>query len=98
MTPAIEFTRSYRTSDGNVFGTLQLAQEHELTRLLLENVGTGTIEATMVACATVLVGNAEKVVDILTTTKTSRPKARRINKKVVATQPATKTKAELEPV
>jgi len=82
----IEFIKSYACSDGNVFATLERAQEHEIISLLKKNIGNQTdlgpvvLEpATVTAAAVILVSNADKVVDILTTTAKSRPKARKIN-------------------
>ena len=67
----IERTASFKTSDGDIFGTVQEAQIHEL-KLLLDSAPIDTIPAR-------LVKESEKVIDILTTTSTSKARARSIN-------------------
>lgn len=71
----IEKTQSYKTSNGKIFGSIKEAQVEEIAVLI-----GGVIES---KCAQevfdMLVGNAEKVVDILTAKGSSKPKARSIN-------------------
>lgn len=67
-------TPSYECSDGNVFVKLETAQGHELS-LLFKDLAAPT----PTTIADVLVKNAEKVIDVLTTTATSKSKARAIN-------------------
>lgn len=74
----IEFINAVSTSDGKVHNTLEEAQVHELTAAIIDS----GITVDPSACAEIaqrLVISKEKVIDILTTTKTSRPKARKIN-------------------
>lgn len=81
----IEFTKSYKTADGQVFGSIEDAQVHELSSLLgLANDISKTLVDKKVA-----------VIDILTTTPNSKPKARSTHggtknrKKTVITNAAT---------
>lgn len=88
---AITFSRSYQTSDNNCFGTLELAQAHELTKLIeSESPRDGT---SSISIANILVKNADAIVDILTLNKNSRPRARRSQggKKPRKTKPETPT-------
>ena len=77
----IEFIKSYACSDGNVFATLKCAQEHELVLLLTPEIeailAAGAPNVPPIAAARAITKHADKVVDILTTTAKSRPKARR---------------------
>jgi hypothetical protein len=68
----IEFTKGYKTSDGKLVATIAEAQLHELTLLL-----SGTTHQENVA--KYILDNKDKFVDILTTTATSKPKARSVN-------------------
>ena len=79
----IEFTKSYKTGDGNVFATIEKAQKHELSVLFEPHP---TLQATGLPSepmnewiAEIVLDNKDKIVDILTTTTTSKPKARKIN-------------------
>lgn len=74
----IEFTKAYKTSDGKTHSDVVTAQEHELKILLQwcpEDVSAGAV-ASVVG---VIVANRATVIDILTTTATSKPRARSIN-------------------
>lgn len=72
----ITFTKSYQTSDNKVFADIALAQAHEIELLLLE----AELEPKMVpGFASAIVDAREKVVDVLTTTATSKTKARAVN-------------------
>lgn len=66
----IVFKKVPVTSDGKGFQTLEEAKRHELSTLL-------NVEP--VAVIDAIIKNADKVVDILTTTENSRSKARRVN-------------------
>lgn len=73
----IEFTKAYKTQDGQTFGDLKEAQAHELEELLApfhKEEGMSTTDI-----AGWIVDNSDKVIDILTTNESSRPKARKIN-------------------
>ena len=62
----IEFTKSYKTADGEVFGSIEDAQVHELCTLL--GVAKDISQS--------MVDHKATVIDILTTTPNSKPKAR----------------------
>jgi hypothetical protein len=70
----IQKAPSYVTSDGKPFADLKAAQAHELRTLFGENITQGQAEA-----IDELVDHKEFVIDILTTTASSKPKARKIN-------------------
>lgn len=86
----IERTQSYKCSDGTIVATLAEAQETELTILFNESFSDGSMS---VACAKAVLKNAPAVLDILTTTPTSKPKARKVNggtkKRTPKTEPET---------
>ena len=67
----IEFTKSYKTADGQVFGSIEEAQTHEITRIFEKNPFTTAAEA-----AAIVLKNKTILIDILTTTPSSKPKAR----------------------
>jgi hypothetical protein len=69
----IEFTKGYKTSDGKLVATVAEAQLHELTIL------TSKVSDHPDTLAKYILENKEKFVDILTTTATSKPKARSVN-------------------
>lgn len=78
----IERATSYKAGD-KIFATLGQAQAHELTALL-EDVRPNTIDPkerdeVVAGVVSGLVHHADKVIDILSTNATSRPKGRRIN-------------------
>lgn len=73
----IQFVKCPVCSDGNSFQTLELAQSHEIELILKEDAHITVEDRPHVA--TVLIANAAKIVDILTTKKTSLSKARRVN-------------------
>ncbi len=72
----IERTAAFKAV-GNTFATLEEAQCAELCELL-KGVGNVNDEAVELV-AKKLVENPVKVVDILTTTATSKPRARKVN-------------------
>jgi hypothetical protein len=70
----IQFTKSYKTTDGQVFGSIESAQEHEIfVALSLSTNPSGPTIAKMI------LDKKDVLVDILTTTASSKPKARSIN-------------------
>lgn len=71
----IEFAKSYKASDGKCYGTLREAQVVEISKLMKELPNSATSNE----IAERLLDEKDAVIDILTTTDTSRPKARRIN-------------------
>lgn len=96
----IEFTKGFKASDGKVYGTLAEAQEVEV-RTLLEEADTAPEGSswTRPEIAEVVVANKSRIIDILTTTETSRPKARAANggrkpRKPKAAPPTTITASE----
>lgn len=83
----IEFTKSYRVGD-KVFATIEEAQAEEISILL--NIGVGSDQIAMI------LKHRDALVDILTTTKSSRPRGRKSNgatKKRKATTEAALAKA-----
>jgi len=85
----IERKPSFAVGD-NVFATLEEAQKFELLLLLAD---LGETEAQKVSGE--ILNNKDRIVDILTTTGTSKPKARKINggKKVRAPKTPATTEA-----
>lgn len=80
----IEFTKSYKTTDGRVFGTIEEAQTHEIEELLNKSItNRGGSESwskmNLNDWATLLIESKESLINILTTTPNSKPKARRVN-------------------
>lgn len=78
---SIQFTKAY-VAAGNTYATLKEAQIAEITALvdsLREGAKASGLDISMEEIANVIVENAEKVVDVLTTTEKSRPTARRVN-------------------
>lgn len=78
----MEYTKAIKTADGRAFFDLAEAQAHELFQLLAPHCTAtplGLADAQTEAFCGLLIKEAEKVADILTTTPTSRPKARKIN-------------------
>ena len=88
----IEFTKSYKTADGQVFGSIEDAQTHEVEVLFEKNPFETPHDA-----AAIVLKNKTILIDILTTTPNSKPKARAIHggtksrKKTVITDAATST-------
>ncbi len=79
--PGITFTKAYATSDGKTFGTIEEAQKYELRAILfdvtsnLEDLGQDRWPSNVVVDR--LVDHSAAIIDILSTTPTSRPKARK---------------------
>lgn len=71
----IEFTKSYKTADGMVHGTIEQAQVHELEVLLskLKGITAGPVTNEI---ANHILKNKNILIDVLTTTPNSKPKAR----------------------
>ena len=83
----IEFTKSYKTADGQVFGTIEKAQIHEIKSLFSKSF-PDTERMDDIAreeIAHFLMDNKDILIDVLTTTPNSKPKAR-------ATHGGTKTR------
>ena len=73
----IERVTAYKSSDGKTFESLNEVQVHEIDIVLRAG---GKLEEPMCArAANDVVVNREKILDILTTTERSKPKARAIN-------------------
>jgi hypothetical protein len=72
----IEFTKSYKTADGQVFATIGEAQTHDLSTELAKVI-PNPLEIPQVA--QFLLDQKDVIVDILTTTPNSKPKARAIH-------------------
>jgi hypothetical protein len=71
----IEFTKSYKTQDGQVFGSIGEAQIHELEILFnAENGYTDSLLPNKIAHH--ILSNKDFLIDVLTTTPNSKPKAR----------------------
>jgi hypothetical protein len=65
----IERTLAFKTTDASTFSELHEAQEHEISLL----------HADLATVASMILEYSDKIVDILTTTPTSKPKARKIH-------------------
>ena len=72
----IQFTKSYKTDDNQVFGTIEEAQKHELETLLHDK---GVSKGEVPSVAKLLIDRKDIIVDILTMTPSSKPKARSIH-------------------
>lgn len=72
----IQFARSYQASDGKCYSTLMEAQKVEIEALLSR---IGGEKLTAKEAAELIVNHSEKFMDVLSTTETSRPKARAVN-------------------
>lgn len=85
----IEFVKAYKLSGGQMAHDLKTAQVMELCTLLKLD-GSKLAE--------LIVEKKEAVIDILTTTKDSRPRARRVNGGKRTRKPATSTPAAPAPI
>ncbi len=73
----IEKVVAYKSSDGKTFGTIEEVQAHELSLLFkIEDFGGAPVVDRV---ASAILRDKDKIVDILTTTATSKPTARKIN-------------------
>jgi hypothetical protein len=70
----IEFTKSYKTADGQVFGSIEDAQTHEIETLFEKNPFDNPHDA-----AAIVLKNKTILIDILTMTPNSKPKARKMH-------------------
>jgi len=77
----IEFTKSYKTADGQVFGTIEDAQKHEIEEIFnnTRNSQTPSLAGHGEEIANVILVNKHLLIDVLTTTPNSKPKARSIH-------------------
>jgi len=77
----IEKTVSFKTTDGAIHATVELAQRHELAKFLEESgilaVGAGAGAGEVLAAG--LIEQKDRIVDILTMKASSKPKARKVN-------------------
>lgn len=95
----IEFTKSYKTTDGEVFATIEEAKRHELILAFKQiNMGEGVLKDTFFEdVATLVLTTQDEIIDILTMTPNSKPKARKLHggtknrKKTVITDATTST-------
>lgn len=71
----IEFSRSYKASNGKCYSSLEEAQTVEIALLIASS------NATLENLPAAIVANKEGIVNILTLTDASRPKARGVPKK-----------------
>jgi hypothetical protein len=72
----IVFTKSFKASDDQVFGSIQEAQLHELEIVLASKNHTA---AETVSFSKLILDKKDIIVDILTTGPNSKPKARAIH-------------------
>ena len=87
----ITFSKSYKTSDLKLFGSIEEAQTHEISLLLRGNkkmldeinstVKLGSIDISYIfpIIANYIINNRDLFLDILTTTPNSKPKARAVH-------------------
>ncbi len=87
----ITFSKSYKTSDLKLFGSIEEAQSHEVDILLSTNnemiaelhsvlkVGSIGISDMFPILAKYIINNRDLFLDILTTTPNSKPKARAVH-------------------
>jgi len=76
----IEFTKSYRTADGEVFATIDEAKRHELELALAKiNLNGAPMSQHLGDVALLILTAQEDIIDILTMTPNSKPKARSIH-------------------
>jgi len=75
----IEFTKSYKTADGQVFATIEEAKRHELILALKQINVPPASNLPYDDIATLVLTVQDEIVDILTMSPNSKPKARKIN-------------------
>jgi len=71
-------TQSFQSSNGKIFGSIAEAQKEEVALILQEPLSSIT-PASVAAILDAILSNSEKIVDVLTTKGSSRPKARTAN-------------------
>ena len=81
------------TTDKQEFESLEAAIVHELAEYLKQH-GTPALQEHAMAISMALIEDREKVADILTLTETSRPSARKINRKPRAKKSTTPASVE----
>ena len=70
---------AYQSSDGTAHSSLEEAQKHEIRKLLAEKLGWEEDREHVKQVTDAIMENSEAIVDILTTTPSSKPKARKVN-------------------
>lgn len=75
----ITFSKSYKTSDNQVFGSIEEAQLHEIETIIIKFPLFENNSATVPEIAKLIINNKDVIIDILTTTPNSKPKARAIH-------------------
>lgn len=70
-------TASFSTTDNQIFASLEQAQQHEIELLL--GFTDETIPSTVAGISNAIMDRRDKLVDILTTTASSKPRARKVN-------------------
>lgn len=85
----LTFTKAVKTSDGQTFENLADAQAHELEKLLTQTEDPNSLLDDISLIVKRIMNQSEKVADILTTTPTSKPSARRVNGGKKTRKPAT---------
>ena len=73
----IQRTPAFKTTDGQTFETLDQAKLHEIQSLALDIPGLPVDFGPVVS--RFVIDKADKILDILTTTPTSKTRARRVN-------------------
>lgn len=71
-------TAAFQTSDNKTHATLADAQKHEVLLLLSGSTGQAT-GFSVENCVDLIMAHKEKLVDILTTTASSKVRARKVN-------------------
>lgn len=79
-------TKSYKTTDGQLFEDINAARQHELFSVVVSGLKPNGQEnnfddADHKSICKCIVDNADKIIDLLTTKATSRPAARKVNRK-----------------
>ena len=76
----IEFTKSYKTADGEVFATIDEAKRHELELALAKiNLNGAPMSQLLGDVALLILTAQEDIIDILTMSPSSKPKARKLH-------------------
>lgn len=70
----IEKCTSFKTSDGEIHASIEKAQNHVLERILMSK---GVSDSAGIAST--ILENKDEIIDCLTMTASSKPKARKIN-------------------
>lgn len=89
----ITTAKAFVTSDQKTHAALEDAQKHELAILLRLQSGPQESGFTLANLVDLVMGCREKVMDVLTTTASSKPRARKVNggtkKRKATSDPAT---------